>query len=246
MTPRGLGNTGHVCEVSHGIDRSNLGGRMTDRSWKHTLAPPLITGTATLLATVLTLAIGARQGSSAIHQLVPGPTVTTTATVSPSQVPTVTVTQTVTATPTVDPLPVAGDGLLYLADMEPVEGGLSVQPRTILKHAYAHPLANEMGGCGQAGPAEWVLPSGATRFKAQVGLDDRSLIPTARVAFAVSVDGKPVTSKTVGLKQLQSIDVPVSGALRLKLETTLVEGNVRNNCNTEAVAVWGDAQLLSG
>ena len=61
---------------------------MTERSWKHTLAPPLITGTVTLLVTVLTLALGARQGNSVIHQLVPAPTVTTTVTVSLSQAPT--------------------------------------------------------------------------------------------------------------------------------------------------------------
>jgi hypothetical protein len=219
---------------------------MTERSWAPTLVPPLITGSVTLVATVLTLAIGARQGSSTIHQLVPGPTITSTVTAAPTEGPTVTVTQTITATPTVDTSQVAGDGVTYLADLDPVEGGLQTEPRTILKKPYAHAIANQMGGCSQSGPAEWVLPSGATRFKAQVGLDDRSLIPTARVAFAVSVDGKPLISRTVGLKQVQSIDVPVNGALRLKLETTLVEGNVRNNCNTEAVAVWGDAQLLNG
>jgi hypothetical protein len=229
-----------------GIAGSSVVGGMTERSWKHTLAPPLITGSVTLLATILTLAIGARQGSSAIHQLVPGPTVTTTATALPSVTPTVTVTHTVTPTPTVETSPVAGSDLTYLADLKPVEGGLVAEPRTILKKAYAHAIANKMGGCSQAGATEWVLPSGATRFKAQVGLDDRSLIPTALVAFAVSLDGKPVVSKTVGLKQLQPIDVPVNGALRLKLETTLVEGNVRNNCNTEAIAVWGDAQLTGG
>lgn len=212
---------------------------MTERSWGQVLAPPLITGAVTLVATVLTLAIGARQGSTTVHQLVPGPTATTTETVSPSPAPTVTVTVPPTST-------VVGGDATYLADLDPIEGGLSTEPRTILKQPYAHAMANEMGGCSQAGPAEWVLPSGATRFKAQVGLDDRSLIPTAVVTFAVSLDGKPVVSKTVRLKQVQSIDIPVNGALRLKLETTLVEGNVRNNCNTEAVAVWADAQVLDG
>jgi hypothetical protein len=222
-------------------------GVMTERSWKHTLAPPAITGSVTLLVTILTLAVGARQGSSVVHNLVPGPTVTATSIVSPTPLPAVTVTQTVTVTPppTTGPPPPT-DGVTYLATLKPVEGGLSSEPRTVLKTSYAHAMANQMGGCSQSGPTEWVLPSGATRFKAQIGLDDRSLIATARVAFAVSIDGKPVATKTVGLKQVQPIDVPVSGALRLKLETTLVEGNVRNNCNTEAVAVWGDAQLLSG
>jgi hypothetical protein len=215
---------------------------MSDRSWKQTLLPPFITGTVTLVATLLTIAAGARHGSTAVQLLVPVPTVTTTVTATPSAAPTVT--QTVTA-PTVDPTPVGAD-VTYLGDLDPVAGDLGKDPQTVLQKPYAHALSNQMGGCSQAGPAEWALPSGVSRFKVQVGLADTSLIATAKVAFAVSVDGKVVASRTVGLKQLQPIDVPVSGALRLKLETTLVEGNVRNNCNTEAVAVWADPQVLAG
>jgi hypothetical protein len=52
-------------------------------------------------------------------------------------------------------------------------------------------------------------------------------------------------TKTLGLKQAEFIDVPVQNGLRLKLDTVLVEGNVRNNCNTEAIAVWGDAAVTT-
>jgi NPCBM/NEW2 domain len=212
-------------------------------SWRHILTPPIITATVALFVGILGAVVSARHDVPGTDVLFPRPTATTTVTATATATITTTVTPSET-TPTVTTA-TAGGASTYLADMDPVEGGLETEPRAILKKSYAHAVSNQMGGCSQARPTEWVLGTGVSRFQAWIGLDDISLISTAKIQFMVTLDGKKLVTKTLGLKQVEFIDVPVQNGLRLKLDTVLVEGNVRNNCNTEAIAVWGDAAVTT-
>src|SRR5262245_2219846 len=135
-------------------------------SWKHTLTPPIITGAVALFVGILGAVVGTRQDVPGTDLLFPRPTVTATVTTTATATTTTTVTPTDTTTnvPTDSP----GGGSTYLADMNPVEGGLETEPRAILKKPYAHAVSNELGGCSQARPTEWVLGAGVNRFQAWI------------------------------------------------------------------------------
>jgi hypothetical protein len=220
---------------------------MSQATWMRVLLPPAITAAATLTAAT----IGVRLDAPGSDILFP----TDTVTVTPSPTATVVTTTTVTASP-IPPTPETPTGtptaigdLTYLADLPPVPPGGrldSRHTRTVNKTAYTHALSNAMGGCGESGAVEWTTGAGTERFQAWVGLDDASRVATARVRFTLTLDGRLITPPlTVGLGPPQRIDVPVKDGLRLKLTTALVQGNADNDCAADAVAVWGDAALIT-
>ncbi|MGI9001501.1 MAG: NPCBM/NEW2 domain-containing protein [Pseudonocardia sp.] len=134
----------------------------------------------------------------------------------------------------------------YLDSLDPVgRDYLKSEPRRVDNNSYAHALYDSLGGCYSTGPAEYVVPEGAQTFTVVVGLADSSPTSEAKVKFTFYIDGRiPQNGEAeVGLKETVTIKFSVKDALRLKLEATLVEGDVSDNCNSEAVAVWGDPRL---
>jgi hypothetical protein len=171
--------------------------------------------------------------------------------VSVGPLPTVTATVTATAGPASStqpgqdtPTSVAG-AVTYLADLQSLEHRLNSDPQDISGKTYSRALSNPLGGCSQIPPVEWNLSGDYAKFATTIGLSDDSIIRDAAVNFVVSLDGRLIADRTLEFGQAQEVALNVKQGLRLRLESKLVRGNVRNNCNSEAVAVWGDPMLTS-
>lgn len=209
--------------------------------------PAVLTSLASVLCTVAVIWFGQERG------VVPSPvtasTVTSQATTTDTATVTVTETATVTATSSGGPVdPPASAATTYLDALNPVEDThLVAEAAALGGKDYVHSLTNPMESCSQAGPTTWVIPSGAQRLQAEVGVSAGAAEPEARVAFLVTVDSTEVFSKVFAVGEHGPLDVAITSGDSLTIETRFIpEGGFRGNCNTEAVAVWGDLRVLSG
>lgn len=174
---------------------------------------------------------------------------------APTNTPTTTVTttQTVTAPPSITPPdesnPPSSSGsdqpdssVVYLDSLEAIEDGFEEASVSWGTATFSHSLLNPMSGCGEYGPADWVVPVGSSRFRAEIGVPITAAEPDARITFNVFEGGRQLTTKTVGVGEHVPISLSVTGGSRLRLES-IIDQERRSNCNTEAEAVWGDARF---
>jgi len=205
------------------------------------LWPAVVTGVVTLVCTAALIWFGQERG--VVPSPVTAPTVTSQATT------TATATVTVTATPSGPPVDNPGSAATTFLDaLDPVEDtNLVAETAALGGTDYIHSLTNPMASCSQAGPATWVAPAGSQRLKAEVGVGVGAAEPEARVAFLVKVGSTEVFSKVFAVGEHGPLDVPIASGDRLTIETRFIpEDGFRGNCNTEAVAVWGDLRVLNG
>ena len=202
--------------------------------------PAVVTGAVSVVCTAALIWFGQERG------VVPSPV--TTPTVTSQTTTTATATVTVTATPTGPPVDNPSAATTYLDALEPVEDtNLVAETAALGGIDYIHSLTNPMASCSQAGPATWVAPAGSERLKAEVGVGVGAAEPKARVAFLVTVGSTEVFSKVLAVGEHEPLDVGIASGDRLTIETRFIpEGGFRGNCNTEAVAVWGDLRVLNG
>jgi len=202
--------------------------------------PAVVTGAVSVVCTAALIWFGQERG------VVPSPV--TTPTVTSQTTTTATATVTVTATPTGPPVHNPSAAATYLDALESVERtNLVAETAALGGTDYIHSLTNPMASCSQAGPATWVAPAGSERLQAEVGVGVGAAEPKARVAFLVTVGSTEVFSKVLAVGEHEPLDVAIASGDRLTIETRFIpEGGFRGNCNTEAVAVWGDLRVLNG
>lgn len=126
-------------------------------------------------AMVVAALIGASESGQINVTVSPEPTPTAVAN------PTATVTVTMTAEP--DDGGSTDTSVFYLEDLEPVEDMLDVESFALGATTYPHSLINPLSSCSQTGPVGWVLPAGASRVLAEVGVDPASVEPDSQVTF---------------------------------------------------------------
>lgn len=163
---------------------------------------------------------------------------------------TVTVTETITAPPStplpIDPAKDKNEGpspsAIFLDDLSPIEGGLENQSVSWRDATFSRSLVNSLSGCSAQGPVDWVIPQGVSLFIAEIGVDTSSVEPDSKVTFSVYLDGDPTEPTTLSVGQHTSLNVPLGDHQRMRLES-IIDKDRRNNCNTEALAVWGNARF---
>jgi hypothetical protein len=133
---------------------------------------------------------------------------------------------------------VVGDGT-YLEEFEPVDrDNLSIynEPSTVNGVTYVHSIrAYHPKGTAFI---EYDLGRRYSQFQATVGLRDDG-DSDARKQLEIYGDGVLLGSVEVALGRSQTIDIVVSGVLRLKIvQETLNDGFASAN------VVWGDAVLI--
>lgn len=192
----------------------------------------LIQGAATIIGALI----------GAVATLVAARSGAIPAQILPMPIQTITVMATATATVTVSPsatTPAPSPGVLYLSDL-PAISYLETGSRSLGGAIFAHSLYNPLSGCSERGPGEWVVPANVTAFTVQAGVAIDAAEADSRVTFVVTAGGSEVYKKTFAVGGSEPVRVPVMPNTRMKLES-IIDRSRRGNCNTEAVAVWGDA-----
>ncbi|MFC7549973.1 NPCBM/NEW2 domain-containing protein [Plantactinospora sp. GCM10030261] len=93
---------------------------------------------------------------------------------------------------------------------------------------------------GSAAQDEYQVDRQYQRFTAKVGLADAGSASGIQVRFSVSVDGKVVRSVVATVGEIKTIDVPVTGALRMSLRAEIPDVS---ECGGEALATWVEPRL---
>lgn len=143
----------------------------------------------------------------------------------------------------------------YLSDLTSVErdtatgsnGGAFTTPATVSGQQYGHAVTLSSYCTTHDGGDFWVdydLGRSWTRFTATVGLDDRSRA-SATATYTILADTTPVATGRLTIGQAVPIDVPVTGALRLRLKIN-DPSTLTSSCdyNTWAKVVWGNPTLI--
>jgi hypothetical protein len=107
----------------------------------------------------------------------------------------------------------------YLTEARPVESsGYSEGARSVNGVVHAQSIAFTVRQYSES--AEFDLARRAVRFRATVGLSDRSSDATGRAQFDVFADGKNVYSRQLGLGQSEVLDLDMTDVLRLRIAVT--------------------------
>ncbi len=197
---------------------------------KVAIAAALITATATIVGAVITARAGA---------LPAGILPTTTAISTTTATTTVTVTSTVSVTANGPTTGVTPGPVIYLDDVDAVEGSLDKASVTWKAATFSRSLTNPLSGCSARGPIDWIIPVGVHQFDTEIGVATDAAEPNSKVTFSIYLDGQPAGSTTLGVGLHKPLDIDLKEASRLRLES-IIDKSRRNNCNTEATAVWGD------
>jgi hypothetical protein len=126
---------------------------------------------------------------------------------------------------------------VFLADLDAVEGGFAEVQANVNGVDYVHSLVEH----ADSGPdlAGYDLGRHYTRFRAIVGQRDDSDSGVV-VRFEVFADGRPVYQRDLALGEQDTVDLDVTGVLRLQLVVTkLGEHDLR-----DAYGVFADARVL--
>ena len=238
------------CQVSlANIEEGSVAMKTTDeqpRGARSEEKAAWINGTAVVVAAVigaaatLIAAILVAKSGNVPEALLPKPTSTVT----------VTATRTITASPSASngsnptSSSIRPGRVTYLDSLPPVEGGLDRESVTWGDRTFSRSLTNPLSGCSDKGPVDWVIPADAGTFVAEIGVETDAVEAESRVTFNVFVDGTlGGESPTLGVGEHQPIEIPVRDKSRIRLES-IIDQSRRSNCNTEAVAVWGDAAFV--
>lgn len=156
-----------------------------------------------------------------------------------------TVTETVTESAGADPTVQAGSKSLL--ELNPVDayGIIVTDPQRVDTKDYQRAITAWLGTCGGRGESAWRtyhLDRRYQRLRTKIGLSDTSKSGW-RVEFRVFVDDRQIDSATaqIGLGQVRTLDVDVTNALRIRLETV----SLAAVCDSEhqAGAVWIEPAL---
>lgn len=129
----------------------------------------------------------------------------------------------------------------FLSDLSPVAGSMDKGLQTVNGQVLTHSIASTADCSGNPREVEYDLGRTFIRLNATAGLDDTSA-SDGKVLFEVFADGRSVFNKTLALGEVASVDVDMTGVLRLKLSTTWV-GPTSGWCNVSTGAVWGNASI---
>jgi NPCBM/NEW2 domain/PASTA domain len=130
---------------------------------------------------------------------------------------------------------------VFLGELRPVSNACSQSEITI--NATVHPNALVCSPSNDdIESSEYVLNRRVELFEASIGIDDRSAT-TVPVAFRVYVDDVLAFEASMSYGSAQEIAVPVSGALRVRLDVVRA-GELDSCCDTQAG--WGSARLSGG
>ena len=76
---------------------------------------------------------------------------------------------------------------VYLDEFEPVKGSIESDPVDLDGKTYPHALATPLPTCPAASPVTWLLPRGARRLLAEIGVSFGSPKSRSRVKFLVKL-----------------------------------------------------------
>jgi hypothetical protein len=196
-----------------------------------------VVGIAGILAMIIALVAYLRWEQSIAQSSHPETTVTPMPSVSQSPAPTP------LPEPPTDVTPNAAViAPVYLDQLEPIEDSLYRDSVSWGSATFAHSLTNLLSGCSSVGPVAWVVPVGMSVLNTEIGVAVDANEPESRVTFSVYLDGTLASTNTLGVGEHIPLSVPLAGAQRLTVESIIDESR-RWNCNTEAMAVWGDPVL---
>lgn len=134
-------------------------------------------------------------------------------------------------------------GVVYLANEDMVtdyrytEGSGQVRGTV-----YPNSVLTAPNSCREAfvTHAEYDLALQYTRLTATIGLSDKNEIFNRRAKFEIILDNELVYEETLTGGEAGSVDVSITGGLRLRLQTTFYESEDCNVVNNDDQAVWGD------
>jgi NPCBM/NEW2 domain len=121
-------------------------------------------------------------------------------------------------------------------------------------------VTNDYHGQDWLGWVDYLVPSGATRFTATAGQDDRSGITSVTTEFqviafnsnqmaspstgtATNDDNTPLYAGRLRYGQAGAVDIDVSGKLRIRLQIRRIDGSPQNEHAVEFS--WADLQFSS-
>lgn len=128
--------------------------------------------------------------------------------------------------------------ILFLFDIQPVEGGITEEPGSVSGKTYTRSVTQYVDSVCCPQKAGYDLARGYRIFRATAGLsDDTASEVTARLE--IFGDGRSLFSQDVALGQAVPIEIDVTGVLRLELVVTKL-----SDVYADPTIVWGDAQVL--
>lgn len=134
------------------------------------------------------------------------------------------------------------EGSTSLLELSPVEafGTILTDPQKVDTKNYQRVFTAWLGTCGSKGGSAsrtYHLDRRYARLQTRIGLSDGSKSGKT-VEFRVFVDDRQIDSATarIGLGEVRSLDVDVTNALRVRLETHFLGGECFNEY--QAGAVW--------
>ncbi len=130
---------------------------------------------------------------------------------------------------------------VFLSELEAIRTDCNTDETQIAGRTFKNPLVCSPAADSPA-QIEYALGRRAGEFVATVGLSDRSAA-TAPVRFRVLGDRRQLFSRVVPAGSDVRVTVPVSGVLRLRLETLVASGA---ELSDSVSAVWGNARVLGG
>ena len=149
-----------------------------------------------------------------------------------------------TAQPTTSDQDSASSSVQYLADLEPISGGMpDTTPQEVGRATYLRSISAETGGCARNQEAAFVYDLG-TRFRsfdAVVGLSNQS-DSSARVEVRVTADSDRLFTEIVRVGEPRTVKVDVAGKIQLTVHQRYL-GPDPNICSDAGDVVWGDARL---
>jgi NPCBM/NEW2 domain-containing protein len=226
------------------------------RRFLHWLIGPALGAGATILAAVITLFAAPNASVSvwniSLGQQQPAPTVRSTVTQTITQPP---VTVTAEAPPPAEPTetaqpasgPPAGTTLLTKRDM--VEDGAAYRAGaykidgTLYPDSYSY-LLEPCSTAGDQGFTGWDLGGEFGSLHTVVGLRNDSN-PDTEAKFTFIGDGRELRSVNVTWRQHETLDIDVTGVLRLQVKVAVVAESA-GDCRGYAYPSWGQPYLTSG
>lgn len=130
---------------------------------------------------------------------------------------------------------------VYLATLDSVEGGCSRGAAQVNGVAYASSVT--CSGDSEGRSSSWLIDRVADRLQATVGVPDED-DPSTTLRVDVFADGVPVGGVDAGYGAPSTLDVPVTGALRLTITVRLTSGD--DGSWTRGDVALGDARLVGG
>jgi NPCBM/NEW2 domain-containing protein len=130
-----------------------------------------------------------------------------------------------------------------LQDLQPVADSEPYDTQGVAEvNGVSYPDSQGAQFCFGSNERKWtyVLGRKYSLLQGTIGLSDNS-VPDAKIKFNVLADGRLVYSKDLQIGQSATLDVPVTNALQLELDTILLSQD--GGCGA-ATGEWADVQAV--